>query len=132
MSEILDKYIEELSSDTNIDAFNVKDKQMMLPSIKHKWVGRLMRHRIKVNDLKDQVETLISQGITEAKNTTPYTINDSQARVSVTKTKVIKDAYKQIRDEEMLVEFLEKIEKVFNSMTFDIKNIVEIMKLETL
>lgn len=132
MSEILDKYIEELSSDTNIDAFNVKDKQMMLPSIKHKWVGRLMRHRIKVNDLKDQVETLISQGIAEAKNTTPYTINDSQARVSVTKTKVIKDAYKQIRDEEMIVEFLEKIEKVFNSMTFDIKNIVEIMKLETL
>ena len=39
---------------------------------------------------------------------------------------------KQIKDEYLIVEFLEKCEKVLSSMTFDIKNLVEIMKMETL
>ena len=39
---------------------------------------------------------------------------------------------RKIKEERLLVEFLEKAEKIFSSMTFDIKNITEIVKLETL
>ena len=42
----------------------------------------------------------------------------------------------QIQDEidnnNLLIEFLEKAERLFNSMSFDIKNLIEIMKMETL
>ena len=36
----------------------------------------------------------------------------------------------KINEEKLIVEFLEKIEKIFSSLTYDIKNIIEIMKLE--
>ena len=38
----------------------------------------------------------------------------------------------QIDDQELIIEFLEKTEKTFTSLSFDIKNIIEIMKMETL
>jgi len=37
---------------------------------------------------------------------------------------------KKIKEEKFLIELLEKTEKTFSSLTYDIKNIVEIMKLE--
>ena len=36
----------------------------------------------------------------------------------------------KIKELEYVIELLEKVEKNFNSMTYDIKNIVEILKLE--
>ena len=42
----LDKYMEEMVQDTSVDNFNLLDIQMKLPAIKHKWVGRLMRHNL--------------------------------------------------------------------------------------
>ena len=38
----------------------------------------------------------------------------------------------EIDDCALLIEFLEKAEKLFSSMSFDIKNLIEIMKMETL
>jgi len=37
---------------------------------------------------------------------------------------------KKIKELEYVVELLEKVEKNFNSMTYDIKNVIEILKLE--
>ena len=31
--------------DVEIDEFNIKETQMKLPALKHKWVGRLIRHK---------------------------------------------------------------------------------------
>ena len=42
------------------------------------------------------------------------------------------DMQNSIDDQELIIEFLEKTEKVFTSLSFDIKNIIEIMKMETL
>ena len=72
--DLLDKYIKELGEDTSLDEFTVRDVQMKLPAIKHKWAGRLMRLKLDNEKLK------ADRG---------------------------------------------------NSMTFDIKNLTEIMKLET-
>ena len=42
------------------------------------------------------------------------------------------DMQYSIDEQELIIEFLEKTEKVFTSLSFDIKNIIEIMKMETL
>ena len=36
----------------------------------------------------------------------------------------------EIKESEMIVEYLEKVEKIFSAMTYDYKNIVELMKME--
>ena len=42
------------------------------------------------------------------------------------------DVQRRIDEQELIVEFLEKTEKTFSSLSFDIKNIIEIIKMETL
>ena len=42
------------------------------------------------------------------------------------------DINQQIKEHKLVIEFLEKSEKIFSSLTFDIKNLVEIIKLETM
>ena len=37
----------------------------------------------------------------------------------------------EIEDTEIMIEYFEKIETIFRSMTYDMKNIIEINKLET-
>jgi hypothetical protein len=38
----------------------------------------------------------------------------------------------EIDDLKIVTEFLEKTDRIFNSLTFDIKNLIEIIKLETM
>ena len=45
---------------------------------------------------------------------------------------MIREIQVKINEEKLIIEFLEKTEKIFSSLTYDIKNIIEIMKLETL
>ena len=42
----------------------------------------------------------------------------------------IRDINTQIYEQKIIIELLEKAERIFNSMTFDIKNIIDVMKLE--
>jgi hypothetical protein len=38
----------------------------------------------------------------------------------------------KINEEELIIEFLEKTEKTFTSMTYDISNIIKVIQIETL
>ena len=44
----------------------------------------------------------------------------------------MKEISKKISNEELIIEFLEKTERTFSAIGFDIKNIIEIMKMEQL
>ena len=129
--DLLDQYIKELGEDTALDEFNVRDVQMKLPAIKHKWAGRLMRAKSDNSKLERKKKKFI-------KDLTQKLVKDSPVKLSlpIAEKKVqdlddIQDIDEQIRDNEVVILFLEKAERILNSMTFDIKNLTEIMKLET-
>tara|TARA_R100000808_G_scaffold13636_1_gene32891 strand:- start:2007 stop:2402 length:396 start_codon:yes stop_codon:yes gene_type:complete len=129
--DLLDQYIKELGEDTALDEFNVRDVQMKLPAIKHKWAGRLMRAKSDNSKLERKKKRVI-------KDLTQKLVKDSPVKLSlpIAEKKVqdlddIQDIDEQIRDNEVVILFLEKAERILNSMTFDIKNLTEIMKLET-
>ena len=129
--ELLNRYIDELTQDTHIDEFNVRDVQLKLPGIKHKWAGRLMRAKSDNSKLERKKKKVI-------KDLTQKLVKDSPVKLSlpIAEKKVqdlddIQDIDEQIRDNEVVILFLEKAERILNSMTFDIKNLTEIMKLET-
>ena len=99
--KLLEEYISELSVDVQIDEFSMKDVQMKLPAIKHKWTGRLMRAKMEIEEKTAELHP------------------------------DVKETWDQINELKLVVEFLEKTEKTLSSITFDIRNIVEIIKLET-
>ena len=132
MSDLLNKYLTEAEEDSKLDVFTVKDVQSKLPAIKHKWVGRLIRAKRKLSNLYDVKEELMEELMIKAKEQSHYSISDATLQKTVCKAKTVKEVDKQIKEYKLIIDFLERTEKVFSSMTFDIKNLTEVMKLETM
>lgn len=127
--DIIEKYRKEIEDDAKVDRLNVTDKQMMLPAIKHKWVARLINHKIEIKKYKNVRIKAIEQ-----------IVNDPQLTVTLSKIALQKqaehsDAIKaidiKIDEQELIVLYLEKVELIFKSMSYDISNMVELIKLET-
>jgi hypothetical protein len=128
----LEDYILEMEADVEFDDFSIKDSQMKLPAIKHKWVGRLIRHKNNLNKIKAERHDLVKRLAIKIKETSPYKVTDASAERASYKHEDVAALSKTIQESELIIEFIEKADKILNSMTFDIKNLVEIMKLETL
>ena len=56
MKMLLEDYIKELESDLKIDELIIKEYQLKLPGIKHKWAGRCIRHKLEVIKLRKDRE----------------------------------------------------------------------------
>ena len=54
----LEDYLKEMEKDVIFDDFTIKETQMKLPAIKHKWVGRLIRHKQTTHSLQSRYDKL--------------------------------------------------------------------------
>ncbi len=91
--------------------------------------------RIDASRLAAKLEKAKKQAVTKIAATL------SQGSVGLTETAAKKSASghdlvvridAEYEKNELLIEYLEKIERILNSMTYDIKNLIDIQKLETL
>jgi len=130
--ETLEKYIKEMGVDVELDEFVLKDVQLKLPGIKHKWVGRLVRHKGELETLISSKDAMVKHVAQEIIDTATYQVTLPTAQKAAEKHQSIKNINNQIKEQKLIIEFLEKGERIFSSMSFDIKNITEIMKLETM
>jgi hypothetical protein len=113
------------------DQLNLMDRQLSLPAIKHKWIARLIEQKKrkfsldrKKKELKEEVlKTLEKGGI-------PTGIHKAALDKKVDSSDAIQKINQDLEDTQILVEYLEKVEKVFSSFTYDIKNVIEINRQE--
>ena len=126
----IEDYIKEIEKDVEISELNVRDRQMMLPAIKHKYAGLLIRAKINLStlynkraDKKKDIGSLLQES-------SPYDLSDANAGKMAEKHDDVVKLSRDIRNKQLEIELFEKAEKIFSSMTFDIKNLIEIMKLE--
>lgn len=129
---LIDKYKQELEEDTKINLLNIKDVQMFLPSIKHKWASRLIQHKIELKKSHSLLKKAREKIFAKNSKGNPVKVSKATMMNKVDDNDVIVRIKDKIEEHEIIIEYLEKVERVFNSMTYDIKNLVEIMKLETL
>ena len=129
--DLLDQYIKELGEDTSLDEFTVRDVQMKLPAIKHKWTGRLMRAKIDIGRTHKEKNKLVNRLVNKLMEDSPVKLGRPIAQKKVQEVDAVSDLQDKINETKVIIEFLEKAERILNSMTFDIKNLTEIMKLET-
>lgn len=128
----LEEYIKEMGTDVDLDEFNLKDVQMKLPALKHKWVGRLIRAKGELERLRSSRDNVVKQVAQEIIDTATYQVNLATAQKAAEKHASVKAIDESIKENRLIVDFLEKGERIFSGMSFDIKNIIEVMKLETL
>lgn len=130
--EILEKYIKEIEEDLKIDEFTIKEASLKSPGKKHFWVSRLIQHKRNLLKLEQERTQLKKKIMKEVQYQSPVKLSNVTLDKSADDSELIKKLSDKIDEEKLIIEFLEKTEKTFSSLTYDIKNIVEVMKLEQL
>ena len=130
--ELLDKYREEISKDLVFNEINIKDAQYKLPSRKHFWCARLIDAKISLNRLNKDKKNLKEHLSKALISQSPVKLTPAAALTAVENSDKVRGINDQIKDYEVLVEYLEKVEKIFSTMHWEIKNIIEINRQEQL
>lgn len=128
---LLDEYIKELENDLKIDELILKDYQLKLPGIKHKWAGRCIRHKLELIDLRKKRELLKKELVEKIQEQSPVKLAIPVIERTAEKHSDILEIDTRIKQIELIIELLEKSEKTLSSTSYDIKNLVDIIKLET-
>jgi hypothetical protein len=128
----IDQYITEIEKDLIINEFNIKDVSMKTPARKHYWVGKLIQHKKNLYKLEKEKTEIKKQVVKELLEQSPVKISIPVAEKASTKHASIVKINEDINNEILTIEFLEKTEKIFSSVSFDVSNIVKIMQMEQL
>ncbi len=129
---ILASYISEVKTDTELSEFTLKEKQLQLPGIKHKWVARGIQNKIQIQKLLKEKSKIIREVATKLRDEAPVKLTMIAAEKASEGHEKVIEIDNQIKECKLIEEYLEKVEKIFSSFTFDIRNVTEIIKLETL
>lgn len=127
----LANYIEELKQDCVVDDINLKESALMLPAKKAKWVARLVLTKNELNRLEKEKKKQVSVVMEKLKEEAIATVSNAVLKNLAEKHESVIEIDNKIEETLNLIEFLERVEKVMSSMSFDIGNIVKIVQLET-
>ena len=104
---------------------------MALPSVRHYWVGRLMFHKQQIQKLKkakDKAAKTIKQKL-EAES--PVSLNIKTINDSILSNEVIIKIEEEINNNELIVEYLNKVESNLRDAQYGMTNLTKIITLET-
>ena len=118
---LLDQYIDEIEKDLQINEFNLKDSSMRTPARKHYWVSKLIRHKKNLLSLKQQRDVVKKEVVQKIVEESPVKVTIPVAEKASYKHEKMKEISSKINEEELIIEFLEKTEKTFSAVGFDIK-----------
>jgi hypothetical protein len=128
--EILKKYISEINKELDINEMNLKESSMRAPARKHFWASRLINHKIELNNLKKSKDSITKTLIEKSVAASPIALSKSSLEKGIENTDEIKKFNDQIKENEAILEYLEKVEKIYSSLTYDIKNMVQMTSME--
>lgn len=126
-NSVLSKYQAELIEDIQINELNVREKIMQVPIIKHKWIGRLMVHKSQLQKL----EVAKKKALKEYTDNSPIVLSKKVIEDANLNDANIINIEVKITEIRHIVEYLEKVEKILGSLTWDCKNFIDMQKLET-
>jgi hypothetical protein len=133
LEEILESYIKEYNIDVFIDEMRLREIELKIPSLKNKWSGRKAIHRAKLVELKKRLADYETNGVDMIKSEMEKKgemISRAGAENILKKTEAYKILISDIEKLNVLYSFFESCEKNMQSMTFDVKNLVETIKIE--
>ena len=128
--QLLKKYMEDIGQDLVLNDLNLKEQQQRLPARKHFWVGRLIEAKIKRNELIATKSKLKKDLVKKVIEDSPVRINQTSAEAATEKYESVTKLNKDIKEQDTIIEYLEKVEKILGNMHWEIKNVIDMNKME--
>ena len=123
-------YQKEVINDLKINDMTLSDKSFEIPQKKHYWVTKLILEKQELMKLERNKKQLEKEVMKMQKDELPVILSKQSMRGAVYNTQTMQAITQQIDDQKLLVEYLEKVEKIFSFITNDVKNIVEVKQME--
>lgn len=130
MNDLLVKYIEQIKADLDINQINIASVARNLPARRHFWTARLIEHKIKISTLERQKQKILKDVSQKLSDDSPVKIDAKNISKAAEQSDQIQKINEEITDNKNIVEFLEQVQRNFFSATYDVKNVIDIMKLE--
>ncbi len=122
--------MEEIGEDLVLNDLNLKQQQQKLPARKHFWVGRLIDAKIKRNDLIAEKRKLKKDLVKKVIEDSPVRINQTSDETAAERYESVVKLNKGIQEQDTIIEYLEKVEKILSNMHWEIKNVIDMNKME--
>ena len=122
--------MEDIGQDLVLNDLNLKEQQQRLPARKHFWVGRLIEAKIRRNELIATKSKLKKDLVKKVIEDSPVRINQTSAEAATEKYESVTKLNKDIREQDTIIEYLEKVEKILGNMHWEIKNVIDMNKME--
>lgn len=127
--ELLKQYKEQYEEFTKIDDFNLEQRAKRVPAEKHFWVARLIDAKIEREKLFKSKKKLKNTIIKKMMEDSPVKL-DKKLLDKIDDTDHFEDINDKIKDNEILIEYLELVVKSVSFIAQDIKNIISLKELE--
>jgi hypothetical protein len=90
-----------------------------------------MRHKLELNQLRNKKKDKLVEVTKKIQEQSNIRLSSPAAVKVAENSDFIKNINSEIEENIILIDYLEKVEKIMSSIGFDIRNIIEIQKLET-
>ena len=127
VDKIISDFQTELTNDIKMDELSLKEKAMLAPITKQKWVARTTQYKSTLLKL----EYARKQKIKEKTVNTPVALSKAARDEIMHNDDDVVSINTCIDQVKLILDYLEKVEKLTGSLTFDYKNAIDLQKLET-
>lgn len=132
LDNILAEYMEEVDKDFDFNQMNISTVSYDIIKIKHKWVCRLIQAKRELIELERIKNDAVQKIAVKLSKESDVPLSIPNAEQKALRHDKIKEIATLIQDQKTLIEYLERIELIGRNCSFDVKNIVELIKMENL
>jgi len=129
--EMMDTYGGEFKEEMVFDEFHIHELMQKLPVINHKWVARMIRYKDDLNKIKRLKEGKKKELYEYYKSTQIVNMSDAALYRKIDACDDIKKINRVMEDTKLMIEYLSGIVDICRRSGYDVKNIIEWIKLET-
>jgi hypothetical protein len=120
----LEKYIKEFEDDVALTMSNVKEKSLMVTSYQSKWIRYYFAEKTLNQKLKDTKIAFSKKFGGKIEFSGQMLLETNKVNESLEKLNI------ELKTSEMCLDFMEKSMAVLDKMNFQIKNVIDLVKLE--
>lgn len=137
----LEEYMKEFEEDMKLNDGNIHEKTLLRSSIAAKWCRfgyEEERYKKKILESLDELKERISQKLYEKKKTEiiNQTMKDNMIKIEVEKIIKSTSQYQKISEDlkmqDEIIRFIMEAKQIISQFGFDLKNAIEILKLENI
>lgn len=132
-NELLMKLGKELMEDIHVNLMNVRDKSMLVSTIRTKWVMKFFREKEQLVKLKAAKEKMIKKGVSELhiSDSTSRTMSKLRIEEKVeSEDATIKRLNSLISKQSEVLQFMEYALNIVADFNFTVKHALDAIKLE--